>query len=490
MKRFHQDDYPSVRRSQPRRAPKDEPAVEGNRSGNLRGAAVTDYQAQSVIGKVSNEAFLKPGHAFSYAALFIFTVILYARPGEFYPSPITASIALAVGLITLAFFLPTQFVLESRLSAPLREVNFVLLFGLLGMLSIPLAINRFEAWHEFSGTFIRCIVMFVVIVNVVRTEARLKGLLFLALVSAVWLSIDAINEYRLGLLTIDGYRAAGKGGGIFGNTNDMALHVVTILPIAVALLFGSRGLARRLLFGGSAAVMIAAIILSYSRGAFLGLVVVSIFLAMKLGRRRRLEISLAVLGITAAVILFAPDKYGSRLLSIFFPSLDPGGSASERRGELFRSIYVALRHPFLGIGMGNYQPEMSYKGLVTHNSYTQVASEMGLAALVCYTAFVVSPLRKLARIARDTFAAPDDSRFYYLALGLQASLIAYMISSFFLSVSYNWYVFYLVGYAVCLRRLYEAKTEKLVVVEEKRSERKSNLLRPLPIESEAGAVRA
>ena len=140
--------------------------------------------------------------------------------------------------------------------------------------------------------------------------------------------------------------------------------------------------------------------------------------------------------------------------------------------------------------MGNYQPEMSYKGLVTHNSYTQVASEMGLAALVCYTAFIVSPLRKLARIARDTFAAPDYSRFYYLALGLQGSLIAYMISSFFLSVSYNWYVFYLVGYAVCLRRLYEAKTGKLVVVEEKRSERKSNLLRPSPIESEAGAVRA
>src|SRR5439155_2307195 len=375
MKRFHHDDYPSVRPSQAQRAPKD--VHEGNRSGNSRDAAVTGYQAQSVIGKVSNEAFLKPGHAFSYTALFIFTVLLYARPGEFYPSPITASIALAVGLITLAFFLPTQLVLESRLSAPLREVNFVLLFGLLGMLSIPLAINRFEAWHEFSGTFIRCIVMFVVIVNVVRTEARLKGLLFLALVSAVWLSIDAINEYRLGLLTIDGYRAAGKGGGIFGNTDDMALHVVTIFPIAVALLFGSRGLARRLLFGGCAAVMIAAIILSYSRGAFLGLVVVSIFLAMKLGRRRRLEISLAVLSITAAVILFAPDKYGSRLLSIFFPSLDPGGSASERRGELFRSIYVALRHPFLGIGMGNYQPEMSYKGLVTHKSYTQVASEMG-----------------------------------------------------------------------------------------------------------------
>ena len=34
---------------------------------------------------------LKRGHSLSYAALFLFTVLLYARPGEFYPSPFTAS---------------------------------------------------------------------------------------------------------------------------------------------------------------------------------------------------------------------------------------------------------------------------------------------------------------------------------------------------------------------------------------------------------------
>src|SRR5207248_5443530 len=190
--------------------------------------------------------------AFSYVGLFLFTVILYARPGEFYPSPITASIALIVGLSTLAFFLPTEFVLEGRLTAPLREVNFVLLFALLGLLSIPFAISRVEAWHEFSGTFVRCIVMFVVIVNVVRTEARLKGLLLLGLASAMWLSVDAINDYRLGLMTVEGYRASGSGQGIFGNTNDMALHVVTMLPIAIAWLIGARGFVGKLFSGASA----------------------------------------------------------------------------------------------------------------------------------------------------------------------------------------------------------------------------------------------
>ena len=115
--------------------------------------------------------------------------------------------------------------------------------------------------------------------------------------------------------------------------------------------------------------------------------------------------------------------------------------------------------------MGNYAPQMSYRGLVTHNSYTQVAAEMGAAALVCYTMFVVTPFKKLGQIARETFEIRSNSRFYYLAVGLQASLLGYMACSFFASVAYLWYVYYLVGYAVCLRRLYESETGKAVVLE-------------------------
>ncbi len=111
---------------------------------------------------------------------------------------------------------------------------------------------------------------------------------------------------------------------------------------------------------------------------------------------------------------------------------------------------------------------MSYKGLVTHNSYTQVASEMGMTALALYTMFVVSPLRKLSSVARETIGVRQDSHFYYLALGLQASLLVYMVSSFFLSVAYAWNVYYLVGYAVCFRRIYESSTGKLVVVEKQK----------------------
>lgn len=452
---------------------------------------VNDHKEEPPGNVISDQnkssTFLKRSHAFSYAALFLFTAILYARPSEFYPSPFTASIALIAALVTLGFFIPTQLSLEGTLTARPPEVNFVLLFLLTGLLSVPLAMNPLDAWYEFSGTFIRCIVMFIVIVNTVRTEARLRGLLFLALASAVWLSVEAINDFRLGLATVEGYRVGGRGVGIFGNSNDMALHLVTILPIAIALMFGTRGTPRKLLYGACATIMIAGIVLSYSRGAFVGLIVIFGFLAMEMGRRNRTGMTLGILFIGAGFLLFAPGNYVGRLLSIFVPSLDPLGSSSARRAELFRSVYVALRHPIFGIGMGNYGPQMSYRGLATHNAYTQVAAEMGLAALACYLMFILTPLRKLGQIARETFEVRGNSHFYYLSVGVQAGLIGYVVTSFFLSVAFNWYVYYLVGYAVCLRRLYEFETGKAVVVE-KRKERKARRRPALQIDSDDRAV--
>jgi len=422
--------------------------------------------------------FLKRGHAFSFALLFLFTAVLYARPAEFYPSAATRSLALIIGIITLAMFVITQLTIDGRLTARPTEVNLALLFLLTALASIPLAIDPVFAWAEFTNSFVRAVLIFIVVVNVVRTPSRLKWMLALTVLTALVLSLQTMNDYRLGLNVVEGYRAAGRGSGLFGNTNDLALYLVTTLPISLAFCLGSKNAVMKVIHAACVAIMLFGIVLSYSRGAFLGVLVVAVFFALKIGKRRKFEI-LALLTVGAlGMFVLAPSGYGNRLLSIFMPGLDPNGSADARRGELLRSLYVALRHPLLGIGMGNYQPNMSYNGLVTHNSYTQVASELGMIALGLYLMFIVTPIRKLSTIARQTCAAKEESHFYYLALGLQASLIVFMVSSFFLSVAYAWNVYYLVGYAVCFRRIYQAETGRVVVVEKKKKRQSSVEVQP------------
>jgi len=41
-------------------------------------------------------------------------------------------------------------------------------------------------------------------------------------------------------------------------------------------------------------------------------------------------------------------------------------------------------------------------------------------------------------------------------VGLQASLIGYMVSAFFAAVAYQWYAYYLVAFGVCLYRMYDS----------------------------------
>jgi O-antigen ligase len=121
-----------------------------------------------------------------------------------------------------------------------------------------------------------------------------------------------------------------------------------------------------------------------------------------------------------------------------------------------RSIIVTLANPVFGVGMGNFHT-VSIRELASHNAYTQVAAEMGLAAGLVYILFMVFPLRRLRELEREAFGLKDRAAFYYLAVGMQASLVGYMVCSFFASVAHLWYVYYLVGYSVCLRRLYALK---------------------------------
>ena len=397
---------------------------------------------------------LRAAHAFTFAGLFLFTFVLFYRPYEYFPLPTNLAFWFAVA--TLVIFIPSQLAAEGTLTARPREVNLVLLLVVAGLLSIPFAKGSpGEAWATFSDIFIRAVLIFVVIVNAVRTERRLRCMLLLSVGSAVALGAAALYDFRVGRLTVEGYRVEGSLGGIFENPNDMALHLVTMTPVALALAFGSRGLWRKALYGAAALLMVAGTVVTYSRGGFLALAASTLVLAWTLGRRHRFAVVTAACVLTLGLLVLAPGGYGARIFSIYDRRLDAYGSADARQALLLRSVLVALRNPLFGVGMGNFA-YVSFRNQVTHNAYTQVAAEMGAAAFAVYVLYVVTPLRRLRAVVRETFDARRDSHFYYLAAGLSASLVGYMVASFFASVAYYWNVYYLVGYAVCLRRLYEA----------------------------------
>jgi putative inorganic carbon (hco3(-)) transporter len=397
------------------------------------------------------------GHAVTYLGLFLFTAIVYFRPYEWSTSlEFLSSAAWWVALFTLLVYIPSQLTLENNLTARPREINLVLLLCLAALLSMIKPINRLEAWEKFSGEFLKVVLMFIIMVNVVRTSRRLKGLIFLAFAVSVVLSIGALNDFRQGILALHGLRIAGAIGGMFGNPNDLAMHLVTMIPLAVALSFATRNPLTKLAYIVCVTLMAAGVVVTFSRGGFLGLAVGATVLAWKISRQNRVAIIALIFVAVVAFFIFAPGEYAGRLASIYNMS---DGSASSRRALLIKSLITTAANPIFGVGFANFH-HVSIREQESHNAYTQVSAEMGLAAMVVYILFLITPIWRLRRIERETSGRREERGVHYMAVGIQASLIAFMVSSFFGSVAYQWYAYYLVGYAVCLRRMYEAREQK------------------------------
>ena len=392
-------------------------------------------------------------HFFTFLTLILYTTLAYFRPYELSPAlEWTRLLPYWVAVAMLVIFIPSQISAEGTFTARPKEVNLALLLGLIAIISIPQAIDPALSWEIFYTLYVKTLIVFIVMVNVLRTDRRLRAMMLLALVTGGIMSFTALIDYSAGRTGNYVERANVAISNMFGEPNSLALHLVTMIPLALALGVGSSNVFKKLLYLGGSLAMIAGVLATFSRGGFLGLVAAGFVLAWKLGRRNRFAIVAIVLIAVVAAMLFAPGGYGERVVSIFNPSGD--SSASARQALLTRSFWVAITSPLLGVGIGNLRVVLIHDQ-VSHNAYTQIGGDMGLIALTLYLMFLIIPYRRLAAIERETLKEDHHSHYYYLAVGLQASLMGFMVSSFFLSVAYDWYGYFLVAYAVSFRRLYQ-----------------------------------
>lgn len=404
------------------------------------------------VTKENTNWLVRRGHAISFIGIFLFTIAVYLRPYEFIPALMAIStMAFWIALVTALFYVPTQLGLEGNLTSRPREVNLLLLFGVAVLLSVPFADDPGNSFEGFLD-FMKVIMIFVVMVNVVRSETRWKLMLFLLLAISCFLGASAVRNYQSGLQLVEGFRVKGSIGNMLENPNDMALHLVTMVPLSFALMLSTRNPLAKLFYIVAAILMLAGIAVSFSRGGFLGLICAAGVVIWKLRKRHRFLGVVAAVVLAGALLVFAPGAIADRFSTVF--DTDSGSSVGARKDDLKRSLLVTVRHPLFGIGIGNFMFR-SNRALATHNSYTQVSSELGIPALVLYVLFIITPLKRLRAVEKRHTTNNEKTRFYYLAIGMQASLIGYMVCSFFASVAFLWYVYYLVALALCLSRLYE-----------------------------------
>ena len=422
----------------------------------------------------------RPQYRFAFVGLLVFTLLLYMRPHEMFPEVFGAfSLIRIVAILALAAYFIPRLLSNQRLTIIPIELKMLGILFLLGVAFTPLASSPADSLEVLIDLFIKVVAIFVLMINIINTRARLRMVFALVVFCGTVLALLAINSYITGdfkmIVKNDGYvvgmRIFGPVGGIVGNPNDLATSLDMLLPLAIMLAFTSKGLIRAL-YLACAGILAGGVVVTFSRGGFLGLLAMGAVMLWKAGRRNRAVTAMAFLMLFGVFALAMPSGYAGRISSIFNIGEDPTGSSQGRRDLLERAVSVAIHHPLVGIGMGNFHT-YSIGEQVAHNSYVETAAELGLAGLAAYLVLIFAPLRSLRKIERETVSedpgTPVANRdvtarkeIHYISIALQAVIVAYMVCSFFGSIEYQWFLYYPVAYAIALRQIFAAGKENII----------------------------
>jgi O-antigen ligase len=342
----------------------------------------------------------------------------------------------------------------------------------LGAASIPFSLWPGGSFTILVDRVVKVALAYVLIAHLVDTPGRVRVLLTVLVGAGVYLAAGSIyltatgqaSEHYLG-------RGTGLVGGMFKDPNDLALTLVIMIALAGFLLLSTRRAAARLLYAGAIAVMLAGVMLTFSRGGMLALLAAAAVGIRRLARHGRGVAvgGLVVLGVL--VVSLTPEGLEQRMTSIVTREGDTG-SIEARLTTLRHGVEILIEHPAVGVGLGNFRlAEGEKHGGVgkwneAHNTFLQIGGELGWAGLGVYLALVLCALLNVRAAAR---AAPEP-RVAALAHAVETALVGFLVGAMFLSQAYTWHFYILLGLTVALRRIAEGGGPQLAATSARRDD--------------------
>lgn len=382
----------------------------------------------------------------AYICLLLFMVVACARPGDWIPGVAylrPAAITGGLAIVALLFALGSN-----RQRLPRGVIYLILLFAQLWV-TVPMSpVWRGGAFNTMLD-FTKVLPIIVVMALVVNTIKKLRWLILVQTASVVTVAVATIwkgNQLR--------GRLEGALGGVYSNANDLAFVIAISVPLCLYFLFRSRSKLWKALWALAILMMVYTVFLTASRSGLISLVAAAAICLWEFairGRKRYLFVVAVVAGIAFWIMA------GNGVRSRFDATAQTGDadqasaylSAQQRRDLLVQSLEVTARHPLFGVGPGNFEV-VSGSWHVTHNSYTQMSSEGGVLALVLYIMILWRGFANLAATERLSRSVADRRM---LAGALRASLVAFVLGSFFASEAYQFFPYFFVAYTTALYRI-------------------------------------
>jgi O-antigen ligase len=260
----------------------------------------------------------------------------------------------------------------------------------------------------------------------------------------------------------DGIALIDRASGPIGDPNRYGQLLLVVLPWSLYFSRHGRTPLQRLAAAATGALIMTAVALTYSRGAFLtvGLLVLCLLLwrYIKPGRLALAGLVLiAIVAVTAPGVLNRVGSIGGVSMLGKHDAKVTDGAITGRATEMLAALAVYLDHPFIGVGPGQYVPfysekyqlldELSFRHLPrpreAHNLYFSIGAETGSAGLLVFF-LIIGTLFVGLRWTRR-FWLPRSRRRADLAVAFSLSLVAYLGTGMFLHLSFERYLWFLVA---------------------------------------------
>lgn len=232
----------------------------------------------------------------------------------------------------------------------------------------------------------------IIIMNAIETKRQLDALLFLMVAMGILISLYGFYQF----LNPAKYSGVWHDKDMFEsisfrvyatleNPNVLGEYFLLIIPIAAALCITSKTWIMRLFYLGASGVMMVCLILTYSRGCYVGILVAAAVFLVLLDRR---FILLGLLGLIALPFVL-PQTIIERFLSIG----NMADSSTSYRVYIWMGSIAMLREYWLcGIGPGAdafnlVYPAYAYNGISaphSHNLFLQLICDAGIVGLLLF----------------------------------------------------------------------------------------------------------
>lgn len=416
------------------------------------------------------------------AFFFIFYANLAVVASQFHdvPQVIASSIAL------LLLFPIGKYILIERQPLVITPV-LPLVFAFLGALFLAAALSSepVVARKAVVTYLTEGLLLYLLVSNAVRSTRTLNRVLWVLIIAGSLLGAISIyqelthtyaNNYG-GLAQVDRVDSGGgfniapqdseekilrpRLGGPLGSENRYAQIMVVLMPLALIRVFRERSRRLRLLAAGASLLILGGLLLTFSRGAAVGLGATLVL--MVLLREIRLRQIVLLLAVVTAVVALAIPDYVTRLSSLQgvtgISTTDESGYPDRavlgRATENLAAWYTFLDNPLVGVGPGVYFREYSQEyanrlGLRYlesnrrgHSLYLEMAADTGLIGLGAFLAMVLTAVAYLYRNAR--YWRERDRERSMLASSFLFALLAYLATAVFLHLSYQRYFWVLLA---------------------------------------------